>query len=267
MENKMNKLQELILMIAKEVKRICEKYDIKYYLDGGTLLGAVRHKGFIPWDDDLDILIKRKDFDKFIEVCDKELDKEKFFLQTESTEEKYAFSFAKVQLLGTEIIEDFSKDVPIHHGIFVDIFPYDNLPDGHLTRKIFLLKNHILKNIIWVKCGYGKEKIKKNKRFLIFKLLGLPFSLEKLKNTRHRLITKYNNIDTEMSFNSDYPKHRKYNAEFEKIKIYDFENTQFTGVENADVVLTRQYGDYMTLPPENQRVTHSKYEINYGKYN
>ena len=262
----MNKLQEVILSIAKEIKEICEKNNINYYMDGGTLLGAVRHKGFIPWDDDMDFLMKREDYNRFLKVCEKELDKDKFFIQNEDTEEMYAFAFTKIQLNGTEIIEDFSKDVPIHHGIFVDIFPYDNLPDNAFQRKKIFLENKILKNMIWVKCGYGKQIIKKNKKFLIFKVLGIPFSLKRLKKMRYRLITKFNNKDTERIFNSDYPKCNKPNNLFKDTKLYDFEDTKFFAVNDAHSFLTEQYGNYMEMPPKDKQVKHSHYEPNYGPY-
>ena len=122
-EAEKKKLQQLILLIAKEIARICDKYNIDYYLDGGSMLGAVRHKGFIPWDDDFDIAMKRSDFERFLQVCEKELDKNKYFLQTEWSEKNYCFSFAKVQLIGTHFIEEFSKDADVKHGIFADIFP------------------------------------------------------------------------------------------------------------------------------------------------
>ena len=111
------KLQKLILYIADEIIRICEKNDIPYNITAGTLLGAVRHKGFIPWDDDFDIAMSREDYERFLKACKKDLDTSVFFLQTADTDRKFAYSMAKVQLLGTEIIEEFSIGVDIHHGI------------------------------------------------------------------------------------------------------------------------------------------------------
>ena len=125
------KLQTAILMIAKEIVRLCDENNIPYFINGGTQLGAVRHKGFIPWDDDFDIGMRRADYEKFLKVCEEQLDHNKYFLQTEDTEKNYDFYFAKIQLKVTSIIEDFSKNVQIEHGIFVDIFPYDNIPDNY----------------------------------------------------------------------------------------------------------------------------------------
>lgn len=266
MINSEKKLQELLLMIAMEIKRICEKHNIPYFIDGGTQLGAVRHKGFIPWDDDLDIAMKRSDYEKFLKVCSYELDRNIFFIQNEWTEENYAFSFTKIQLLGTELLEDFSKNVSINHSIFVDIFPYDNLPNSKIKKKLFLLKNHIIKNLLWTKCGYGTEKHRLQTRYKIFKLLSGLFTVEYLKKKRNKLITKYNSQTTELCFTSDYPKTMILNKWFQSSKLYSFENQQLSGFLEADELLTTLYGDYMKLPPQNERRKHSQYEVKFGPY-
>ncbi len=260
------KLQLLLLLIAKEIDRICNKHHIDYFLDGGTQLGAIRHKGFIPWDDDFDIAMKRADYEKFISICAEELDKSKFFLQTEWTENKYCFAFAKIRLIGTEIIENFSKNVDVHQGIFVDIFPYDNLPDKESERKKFLRKNYMLKSLLWVKCGYGGPVYEKKVSYKMIKMLVSPIPIALLKKKRNQLIIRFNNINTEYCFTSDYPKFHFRNEWFEKAALYDFEVCRFTGFEQYDEMLTMLYGNYMVLPPEKDRIQHSKYRINFGEY-
>lgn len=259
------KLRRVLLLIAKDVAKLCDEHDIKYSLSGGSQLGAVRHHGFIPWDDDMDLEMKREEYEKFLIVCDKYLDKSKYLLLT-SKWENYPFEFAKIQLKGTEIIEDFSKNADVPHGIFIDIFPYDNLPDSKYKRKSFLLKNHLLKNILWVKCGYGSEEQKRSIKFKLFKILGLFSSKRKLKVQRKKLITKYNNVDTQYCFASDYPDQFLKNEWFEHTKKYKFEDTEFWGLEDYDSYLKALYGDYMKIPPVEQRETHTHYKINFGKY-
>lgn len=262
----MNKLQKLLLFIAKEVKRICEENDINYFICGGTQLGAVRHQGFIPWDDDLDIAMPRRDYERFIELCEQELDKEIFFLQTEWTEEKYAFAFSKIQLRGTEIIEDFSKNANVSHGIFVDIFPYDNLPTNKFLKKVFLLKNHIYKNLIWVKCGYGTDAHKKRLSYKMMKILGSLWSIRGLKKKRKELITSCMDRVAVECFNSDYPNLILPTKWLTGCDYHTFEGVNFRGYKNVDEYLTLSYGDYMKLPPEEDRRRHSNYEIDFGKY-
>ena len=199
------KIQKLILYIANEVIRICDKNDIPYNITAGTLLGAVRHKGFIPWDDDFDFAMTRNDYERFLKACKKDLNTDIFFLQTAETDRNFAYSMAKLQLLGTEIIEDFSIGVDIHHGIFVDIFPYDKLPDGDVKRKKFLKKNHLLKTMLWIKCGYGVKEHSGRTGYKILHFLGRFVTIEKLKKKIYAHITKYNNTNFNDCFTSDYP--------------------------------------------------------------
>lgn len=267
MDEEKRKLQRAILSIAVEIKRICELYNIPYFINSGTQLGAVRHRGFIPWDDDFDIGMKRKDYEHFLKICDRELDKSKYFLQTEDTEPYYAFCFGKIQLKNTNIIEEFSKNVPIQHSIFVDIFPYDNLPDNSLIRKLFLFQNHLIKNLLWVKCGYGEEFHKKKRTYKILKVLSRFISKERLKEIRKRLLRKYNSLKTRQCFSGDYPGERLMNSWFDSLVDYEFETEFFKGFEKYDEYLSRMYGNYMELPPVEQRVTHTTVKVEYGPYN
>lgn len=258
-------LHKCLLVIADEIKRICEKHNIPYYIIGGTLLGAVRHNGFIPWDDDFDIAMKREDYERFLEICKTELG-DMFYLQNDCVEEKYCFAFSKVQLVGTEIIEDFSKNVNVRHGIFVDIFPLENIPNSKIIRKFFCLKNHFIKNLIWIKCGYGTKKNKEKISYKILYVLGKFCSLKKLKRKRTKLITKYRNIDCKDRFISDYPHCIFRNDYFKNTRFYEFNNKKYMGFEKYDDFLSGFYGDYMQLPPEEKRVAHTYSRIEFGKY-
>ena len=257
-------LQRCLLDIAIDINDLCDNHNIQYSMDGGTLLGAIRHKGFIPWDDDLDIAMKRSQYNRFLEVCSENLDKEKYYIQ--NNEMYYAFCFSKVQLNGTEIVEDFSKNVKIRHGIFVDVFPYDNVPDNAIKRKVFLFLNTLLKNMIWAKCGYGTDEQRKTIRYKIYKLIGLFSSLDKLKSCRLKHLTKYNGYKTQYCFTGDYPKNLIKNCWFENLTKIRFESTSLSGFSQYDDFLKTLYGNYMELPPEEERIVHSQYKINFGKY-
>ncbi len=260
-----NKLQKTILIIANEIDKICKANGINYDIDGGTLLGAIRHRGFIPWDDDFDIGMKRSEYERFLSVCEEQLDKGKYTLQTFSVED-YAFAFAKIHLNDTEIREDFSKNANVHHGIFVDIFPFDNLPDNLLIRRLFLFRNHLLKNMIWIKCGYGNESQKRKLSYQILKILGKPFSTAQLKNAREKLLAKYNDRQTEECFTSDYPMYHLKNIWFQRITDLPFEDRTFPGFKDFDAYLRTVFGDYMELPPENERRVHTKQKVIFGPY-
>lgn len=260
------KIQKLILYIANEVIRICDKNDIPYNITAGTLLGAVRHKGFIPWDDDFDFAMTRNDYERFLKACKKDLNTDIFFLQTAETDRNFAYSMAKLQLLGTEIIEDFSIGVDIHHGIFVDIFPYDKLPDGDVKRKKFLKKNHLLKTMLWIKCGYGVKEHSGRTGYKILHFLGRFVTVEKLKKKIYAHITKYNNTNFNDCFTSDYPDEKMEEKWLVNRTEYPFEGYNFKGFRDYDEYLSSLYGDYMTLPPENERETHTNAKVDYGQY-
>lgn len=122
----MKLIQNVLLEILLEIDRVCKIYGIHYSLCYGTLLGAVRHKGFIPWDDDLDIAMLRPEYDKFTKVCQSAF-KKRFFLVDASTEEAYPYDFAKVVKEQTVYLERGAEYKNIHKGIYVDIFPLDNV--------------------------------------------------------------------------------------------------------------------------------------------
>ena len=127
MNEKLRKLQLCELEILKEFVRICEKYALKYYLTVGTLLGAARHHGFIPWDDDIDVAMPRKDYDRFAEICQQELGK-RYFYQSPETDPYYFLPYAKIRKNGTTVYEERFRLARFHKGVFIDIFPLDFCP-------------------------------------------------------------------------------------------------------------------------------------------
>ena len=121
----LRKLQLIELEMLLEVDRICRENKIRYMISSGTLLGAVRHKGFIPWDDDLDTYMLREDFEKFCEEWNKDADKDKFFLQTYKTDPEYRWGYAKIRRKGTEYLRDGQEAIKCMSGVSMDIFILD----------------------------------------------------------------------------------------------------------------------------------------------
>lgn len=254
----LRKVQMIQLEMLKEVKRICEEHDIKYFLDSGTLLGAIRHKGFIPWDDDLDVAFIREEYNKFLNVASKELDK-RFFLQTWNNDNEYALPFSKIRMNNTKFVENNSKYINAHNGIFIDLLPYDNVPNGIIRSGFSSLTSKFLFRIILMKNNYTpwrEEQHLKKYLYKFFKILSKMVSNRKLKNIFNKVITKYNNQNCNKVIICDgaYPKNfinEKYILEeFIQVK---FEDEYFSVPKEYNQYLTNVYGDYMTPPPENQR--------------
>ncbi len=266
------KLQSLELEIAKEIKRICEKNDIKYFITAGSLLGAVRHGGFIPWDDDMDIGMLRKDYDRFLAACKTDLD-DRFFLQTWDTDPEYPFSYAKIRLEGTRFIEKFSEQTSMHNGLFVDVFPYDNVPDLKILQKIQGLKYFICKRILWIKKGFGMSMLQESKKqalkyrsFLVFSKF---FSCEHTKKYFIKTQTKYNNRVTQKIVadgSYTYKKESILKRWVEQLEPVDFETEKFLTFKDRIEYLKYFYGDYLKLPPIEARNGHLSVFVDFGPY-
>ena len=120
----LKELQNVMLQMMIEIDRICRKNNIQYILSGGTMLGAVRHHGFIPWDDDMDIAMPRKDYDRFVEIANSELP-ERFRLECYENTRDYPYNFGKVRDVNTIFKEKFTASLNINHGVYIDVFPMD----------------------------------------------------------------------------------------------------------------------------------------------
>lgn len=259
-------LREAQLMMAdilEAIDNICEKHNIKYFLDAGTLLGAVRHQGFIPWDDDADIGMLREDYNKFIEVCKKELP-QNLFLQTFETDKYYnVFPVpCKIRYNGTILFESELKDnYKMHNGVYVDIIPYDSLPKSRFVYKIQrVISFNILKSLKRIANMPDKLSFKNLFTYSFYKIVSLTFPYKRRKKFFDFLI-KWNDVNSEYmgygvdTFWFEYIYKKEYF--FDLIKL-NFEGKQFYAPRNYDAVLKQLYGDYMKLPPENERVWHSK---------
>lgn len=271
----LEKIHKYELEIAKEIKRICENNNIKYFLTAGTTLGAVRHGGFIPWDDDMDFGMLRSDYEKFVTVCGQELGKN-FWLQTWDTDENFPFSYAKIRLKGTHLIEDFSAESKYvdneQNGLFVDIFPYDSAPDNKIARKIQGVKYYILKRILWIKKGYGKN-MKSNKKqalkYYAFVAFSKFFSYKMVKNRYKKILTKYNS-ETTLKIVTDgsykYSKETIDRSLADNLEPIQFEGENFLTYKDTHKYLTHFYGNYMELPPVEKRDGHSVLNVDFGQY-
>lgn len=149
----LNRMHKIQLEILLEIDRICKLHNILYCISDGTALGAVRHQGFIPWDDDVDITMLRDQYDRFCEICPKELDHERFFWQTIETDSGYRWTYGKMRRKGTRYIRSKQEHLTNTTGVFCDIIPLDDRPNSNLLQAIQQAKCRCLRFVLWSPVG------------------------------------------------------------------------------------------------------------------
>ena len=241
--------QQALLVLLKEFDRICKQLDIPYVLFAGTMLGAVRHQGFIPWDDDLDIMMLRKDYDRFLQEAESCLDTEKFFLQKEFSQHWPMF-FSKLRLNNTTCLEKYHpRDSQIHQGIYIDIFPCDNALDSVLGRKMQFLASKVVIAKSLYRRGYDTDSRKK-KLFMTFcRLLPAAPFLWFAKMGKEDSAIVHSFFGGASGFEHNVYSRQWFTQRTELI----FESERYPVSAHYDVLLRHLYGDYMVLPPEDQR--------------
>lgn len=255
-------IQEIEIEIAKEIIRICEKNDISYFTIGGTTLGAVRHNGFIPWDDDMDIGMCRKDYDKFLEIAPKQLS-ESFFLLHYRFEKRTPTYHAKVMRLGTQFVESYAEKIDIPHCVFVDIMPFDNIPSDEkelikYRKRVKLYHQLYIAKSVWkTSLTRGKKKYLYSAIRFILHVLMMPVPKEYLYNKLETELRQYNGEETEKISSRGIEVFEWNKKDVFPTVGHPFESLMLPIPQNADVLLKHQYGDYMQLPPENQRIGHA----------
>ena len=249
-KTELRKLQLNLLETLKFIDDFCRKHKIRYYVIYGSLIGVARHKGFIPWDDDLDIAMPKEDYDKFCKMFQKEKTG-KYFLQTKETDKNYTLDFAKIRNVNTTLIENNEQiEQNIVLGTYVDIFPLIGVPNNVLLKKIQKINRALYfnteKNMI-------NNKILKNIANFFIKIIGK----KKIKNICYKNMMKYSCINSNNWFScfgglyegNIHPK------EWYSEPIYlEFENITVPVPKEYDKVLKKTYGNYMELPPVEERV-------------
>lgn len=241
-----NKEFEMLL----DIDKVCKKHNIEYYLYYGSVLGAVRHDGFIPWDDDIDIALKYDDYLKLLKYLEEDLDPKKYYVQTYNKEKNYYLLFAKLRNIQTTLVEVANKDKDIIKGVYIDIFPIVGVPNNFIKRK-FLEINRAFA----ISAAY--EPIINNKFlrgiFLCFKKI---FGRDKLIEYCYKQCIKYSCDSCEelcsifciYTFN----KNSILKKDLEKPLLHKYNNAMLPIPHNYDAYLKNVYGDYMKFPSEKQ---------------
>ena len=260
------KLQNIILNIMKFIDELCEKHHIEYYIIGGTALGAVRHGGFIPWDDDLDIAMTRDNYDRFLTIFEKEIDQNDFYLQVGRKD--WPLYFSKLRLKGT-LFEEVGAGEEIakeNRGIFVDIFPLD-AASNNICGRIwqYICSKMLIAQAVSSRHYQTNSFIKK-----LVMQLSYPIRFKSIEHFFFNQVTRYNSLKTKYIgdfFEISKLKDASYPSQIwgKPVKIL-FENIVLSAPEKTHDYLMFYFGDYMTLPPLENRVCGHNNGVSCGIY-
>lgn len=266
----LQKVQPILLDMLRDIARVCEENDIRYFLYRGTFLGAVRHQGFIPWDDDMDVAMPRADYEKFCRIAPEKLSGQYCF-QNWHTDWDYAHPFGKVRKRGTVYVEAKCRRLP-ENGFYVDIYPLDFGPEEEAAQRVLNRKLLHLYRIKLMKCRYTPwreaEKIiwKKRIGYLLYQFAALFVSQEFLVRQYEKIVLSQpeSNVYYEQSALPRVPFFDR--TWCDERALYPFEDTMLPGPGAYDAFLTSLYGNYMELPPEDKRENrHQIMELSFGE--
>lgn len=268
-DRELRQLQLKELDILKEVKRICEKHNITYYLSSGTCLGAVRHNGFIPWDDDVDVMMPYNSYTHFLDIAPQELGKD-FFLQNFLTDSHDYQGFTKIRMNDTAMILPNHTKWKVHQGIWIDIFPVVYLKDYRefeKKKRLLSISNYLQMDSYFLDNEKEfKQKLKAG-YFLFRALLKTPLSFRQFLHKR-LLTFIYSNRGGEQFFSEAWGTMSNLYpiSVLEGEPAYHiFEDDNYPLVPGYEKYLSETYGDYMSFPPESERKAHGNLVIDFQK--
>ena len=253
-------LHQRILRILLAVDATCQQHGLRYYIWAGTMIGAVRHKGFIPWDDDIDIAMPRPDYEQLI-AHSREWLAEPFELVCAENDNQYPLPFGKVQDASTTLIE--RLHLRYLGGLYIDVFPIDGVPANALRRKLHFAHYEYLKRVLYLlhrdpyKHGHGPSS-------WVPLLCRRVYSMKDVQQKIRRLLMKYDYDGSQLVADYDDGSHGAMSKSVLGTPTpYDFEGEQVMGVEQYDTYLSRKYGDYMTIPDGDHQRQHNFHVLDF----
>lgn len=264
-EEDYKKIRKYSIETLKEFIRICEKHDLTYFAISGTAIGAVRHQGFIPWDDDMDVGMLREDYDRFLEAAKEEMD-ERYELYSAPIQKQVQGFYLQMFPKGSVFMTKWNQKWPLHPGIKLDIFPYDNVPASgreraRLYRALrFWNRLYIIKNtgVPYFEGNSLKVKLIRTACRLGYYIMRAYPSVDMIVRKYEKLMYKYAGTSGYYTILDDMDPDLWVIREEElyPLKKAAFEDVQVHIPAKNDEMLRRQYGDYMQLPPEDERRGH-----------
>ncbi len=259
------KMQLLQLDMLIELDRVCKANGITYQIWAGTLLGAVRHKGYIPWDDDADIVMLREEYEKF-KQCSEQLNPAICFFQDHDNDPEYRWQYGKLRRTGTKYVRLGQEHIKCKTGVFVDIFPLDDVPISIIGQMIQDFHCFCLRKILWSEVARVNEKGFMKIWYTLLSKIPVNFVFRQInwyaKRSKNHTKNKVRTL-CYTAIGKLYYKHplkERYGMPkrwFLKTKEFEFEGKKLTGLADYDEYLTFSFGDYMQLPPEEKRAQHA----------
>lgn len=272
----LQKLQMAQLEILKDFIKVCEKNKLDYFMVFGSALGTVRHKGFIPWDDDIDVGMLRTDYDRFLEIAKKELSSD-YNILTPYTNKDYACSVTHFEKKGTSFIPEFSKYLKCNIGINIDIFAFDNISDNQKDRMKQVRESWFWGRLLFLRgTPFPYIPIKGVKGFIakitciLIHYILVIFRVKAQFMYKQLLMVskKYNDIETKevTCFEDPAPLNNIISKEdiFPLVE-FEYQNIKVKLPKEYKKLLTGMYGDFMKLPPIDKRINHNPYKLDFGE--
>lgn len=247
------------LNILIKLDEICEKNGLRYYLAFGTCIGALRHKGFIPWDDDIDVLMPYEDAKRLIDLQNEFGDK--YFVQSKETDPDYRSIAMRIRDEDTTCIESDEQSLKTHKGIYVDVYPYYECSNNMIVRTVDILRAHLMKILVNNRPPVNHGGLVATISSCILKFYSGDRRIRKIQKIEKRLssvkgseILDYYGYDITLFTAISYPKEW-----FSNPQKLEFEGLYFNGATEPEKYLTKRYGDYMKHPPAEDQVVHHTY--------
>lgn len=260
-ESQLLELKRCELNMLRAFLQVCAALNLKYYLVGGTLLGAVRHGGFIPWDDDIDIGMPREDFDRFVKEGQPHLP-QYYFIQTHRTDPEWPENFAKIRDNRTTFVESSMKTKNINHGVYIDIFPLDYYPENPILALSIEMRNKLYRAVINQSFTLPKENkesyIRKVGKKILATFMGLKYrDLSQVLDARETMMKSIAQSSRMKNYCGAWGKREIVQTEwFGNGRAITFEDIEAVAPKNYHEYLKNIYGNYMQLPPEEKRIAH-----------
>ena len=253
----LEKLHEILLELLAEADRICRTCGIRYTIVAGTMLGAVRHGGLIPWDDDADIGLLREDYEAFRAAAETVLDRERFEFQDHTVTAGYRWGYGKLRFRDSLFLREFQDEMPYSQGVFIDVFPLDAVPDGAVSRTLADVRCFFLRKSLWARIGRHASRSRIGRAVYRF-----PDRIPE-----ERLLAKYDRIiERSRGIRSRYVRillfptpnrTRGYLRRwYEETEDVAFDRLVLRGMKEADRYLTFKFGDYRAIPGPGRRKIH-----------